>query len=304
MFRFLSALCALLFSASALAIPVTNEFYGSVSRLIVNDCSAVAADAGCAGNQPPSVVLTRQNQSVIQGDNIGNSYDTSLGTVSGDVTFDGDFDAPVVRAYAESKNTDTYVQSFIGAYQTYTYLGDTEETVDIGGTLTFDFSGTSLPSNPSGSVDSLPGEGLLFLSVLITDLSGADYQLIPVSVGSGEFLSVVPGSTTLGSASYLSAGEDAPAPGEFASIDVFSSVTVQPGQSFLISVFLQVVGDRGGYTDANSTFLTGFANASDSFTSQLISGTQVSVPEPSTLGLLMMGLMGLMVSRRRCVSQS
>ena len=304
MFRLVSACIALLFAASATAVPVTNDFYGSVSRLIVNDCSAVAADQGCAGIVPPVEVLTRQNQSFIQADNIGNSYDTDLGTVSGDVTFDGDFDAPIVRAYAESKSSDIYTQSFIGAYQTYTYLGDTEETVDIGGTLTFDFSGTSLPTDPTGPVDTLPGEGGLFLSVLITNIADADYQLIDVSVGSGQFLSVFPGSTVLGSASYLSAGENAPAPGEPASIDVFASVNVQPGQTFLISVSLQAIGDRGGYTDADSTFLTGFANASDSFTDQLISGTQVSVPEPSTIGLLATGLIGLILSRRRRASQS
>jgi PEP-CTERM motif len=76
------------------------------------------------------------------------------------------------------------------------------------------------------------------------------------------------------------------------------TVTLTPGQTIWVWTILQTVGTNGGAVDAAHTLITGWDNATG-----LVPAATTSVPEPSTLALLFVGLLGCLaasLSRRGC----
>nr|MEA2798430.1 hypothetical protein [Phenylobacterium sp.] len=221
-----------------------------------------------------------------------------------DVSFGADY-LPTVKA-GSSAGAQTRTGATATAFRSYTYEGDVAIDLALNGLLHYENSGDAVLGDGFG-------EGTLNVAFGIMRL--ADFSLFNASSTAVDIISSINTSFpdcaagAIAAGGYSSLGD---APGvHTATIGLSNAcagggITLNPGDSFVVVATLQAISNRGGFIDAmhtfsvqldpDHTFITGTDELVDpTFLSASING---AVPEPSTWGLMILGLGGLGVAIR------
>lgn len=278
---------------AAMGTAASAATYGGVSTLIARDCSGIDAAAACAGRLP---ILA---QSITGG--VGSTSDGVLDLgdgshASGQVAFGG-LDLPLIRGYTSAVGNVRVGSSNLG-FQSFTYTGDTPIELSYAGLLHIvDSSGGGL----TGAT--LPG-GVLYgaylaiwdPSVIAGLSSAADLSnlLYPNCGDAGVFAAGGIGGTG------LAGGEESLAVSTVSCSG--SPFMIAPGQEILAVAALQLIGNRGGWADATSTFTITLDPTLPEETQLALAAGMVSglsaVPEPATWAMMVIGF-GLVGSASR-----
>ena len=294
-------------SVATFAMPgaVAAQSVGSASFATQRNCNLVTSSQACDGTGPGQRIANSQ-----YGGGIGVGGTNMLAPQPGnfawsDVRFTGELDLPTIRA-ATQAGGDVRMNINTFAFQSYTWNGAAPTDFSITGALHIVDSGTS----PLGGV--LPG-GSIFTSYVgiwdpatiagLTTPQQLFTSLFYAGCGTAGVLGTGNSNGTLtGGDATFTATTSACAPG---------SLTLNPGQTVLVVVGLQLPVNRGGFVDASHTFNTRLgdnlapeqqASITASLTSAIAQGAIVTgVPEPTSWAMLIagFGLTGAAMRRRR-----
>ncbi|WP_235902987.1 PEPxxWA-CTERM sorting domain-containing protein [Sandarakinorhabdus oryzae] len=304
MFRFITA-AAVGVAAFAMPSVAAAQTVGSASFATQRNCNLVSGTQACDGTGPGQGIANGQYGG---GTGVGglNMFEPQPGNYAwSDVRFTGELDLPTIRA-ATQAGGDVRMNINTFAFQSYTWNGAAPTDFSITGALHIVDSSTS----PSGGA--LPGGSIFTSYVGIWDPSTIAGLTTPQQLFNSLFYADcgTPGVLGVGSNSGVLTGGDASFTATTAACGL-GSLTLNPGQSVLVVVGLQLPVNRGGFVDASHTFSTRLGDnlapeqkdaISASLTSAISQGAIVTgVPEPASWAMLIagFGLVGATLRKRR-----
>ncbi len=204
-----------------------------------------------------------------------------MGQGKTDVSLTGDDGAPIVHGFAAS-NDGARVNTTTFALQRYTYTGVTPTTRTFGGTLTYRQSITGdYPGANGNGVNA--GIDVFELSSPTVD-AGTTAQSNFSALAFPEFL---PGYADIANDAYSASATTSQGVGT-----VTATVTLQPGETVWVDVFLSTPAPNGDVVDASHTFVTGWNDSSN-----LVAAS--TVPELDPKALWGAGLTVVLLASRR-----
>lgn len=298
---------ALVAGTAAFGMPtaVAAQTVGSASLATQRNCNLATGSQVCDGTGPGQRIA---NSQYAGGVGVGglNDFRPQPGDFAwSDVRFTGELDLPTIRA-ATQAGGDVRMNINTFAFQSYTWNGAAPTDFSITGALHIVDSGTS----PLGGV--LPGGSIFTSYVGIWDPSTIAGLTTPQQLFSSLFYADcgTPGVLGVGSNNGVLTGGDATFTATTAACAP-GALTLNPGQSVLVVVGLQLPVNRGGFVDASHTFNTRLgddlapeqqAAISTGLSSAISQGAVVTgVPEPTSWAMLIagFGFTGAAMRRRR-----
>ena len=267
--------------------PVTFNFevvpdpgFGSILFQSIRDCTGVPSQDTCVVDGNANLVLSHAEGGL--GAQVSSRRGSvGRGTVYGNMSFNGTAALPILRASAlpsgSSRNASTQQ-----AYQRYTYEGSNAVDLPIQATLNFSYT----PPSP-GADSEWTGGGFLLASLAVLDgslVTAQDLSSIGLAfLGCGdEAVYSLPANSILAADYFTTDVSSSQSVTLDASKLCFEEtpLTVNPGDSFLVSTALQTIANRGGFVNAEHTLTTGFSPAtSPADLETLIGGIQPSCTE-------------------------
>lgn len=287
---------------------VAAQSVGSASFATQRNCTRVTGSQVCDGTGPGQRIANSQYGG---GAGVGglNMFEPQPGNFAwSDVRFTGPLDLPTIRAATQAGgDVRMNINSF--AFQSYTWSGAAPADFSITGALHIVDSGTS----PLGG--GFPGGSIFTSYVGIWDPSTIAGLTTPQELFSNLFYAAcgTPGVLGVGSNTGVLTGGEATFTATTAACGA-GSLTLNPGQSVLVVVGLQLPVNRGGFVDASHTFNTRLGDnlapeqktvLTTSLQSAISQGAVVTgVPEPASWAMLIVGfgLTGAAMRRRRAVA--
>jgi PEP-CTERM motif len=286
-----------------LATPAQATFVGGQSWLSVRDCSTIAVADGCRTGT--AVTLPRPIVRQITGGVGQQTNDTAsspgLGSSFGNVSFVGPNALPQIRAAVDttgnSRNGSTNT-----AVQTFTWTGLTAVDVPLVATIDYTTTATNAwSSDPLNGDSAISDSAYVFAGITLFDPTIIDPDSLLIETLGALGL----GCTTPGVIAAVNSIDRGPTALTVRTLDITTTcsgapLSLAPGMSFGIAMYLQAIGNRGADIDASHTFSINFdPNLSAIQLAQLQQGLIGNpVPEPGAFALLGLGLAAIGFARR------
>ncbi|MFN7951391.1 MAG: hypothetical protein U0610_06680 [bacterium] len=259
---------------------VPDPGFGAILFQSIRNCAGVPSQESCVVDGNTNLVLSHAEGGL--GAEISSRRGAiGLGTVYGSTTFNGTAALPILRASAlpsaSSRNASTQQ-----AYQRYTFTGPQTVPLPIQATLDFSYSPPSV-----GQDSEWAGGGFLLASLAVLDgslVTAQDLSAIGLAFLScgDEALYGLPANAIL-AADYFMTDT---APAQSVTLDASkvcfeeTALTVDPGDSFLVSTAIQAIANRGGLVNAEHTLTVDFApETAPADLEALVAGIQPSCTE-------------------------
>lgn len=296
-------------TASGQAVAQTQAGYGSAVYETIRNCPPASTTA-CDGSGTGQGVAGRSSDGG-EGKSATKTFSPGGGNSAfGAVTFAG-FGFPEMKASVSAGGLARMSSALYG-YQTYTYTGTTALSLEL--FADFHINGSST-DNRNGT---FPGGAIAAAAFAVWKVADFNYFAQPDYAGDGGFstaASLYNQGHLFGAADCAGLEDGSPTAlainyqrqvltGGEAHVEVSQDVcnnanplddalTINPGDTFVVAAFAQVIANRNAFVDATGTFDIGFSSnmsatdiASFQANTSFASG---AVPEPTTWAMLMLG---------------
>lgn len=280
-------------SPQLLASPVLTE-WGTIATVVSGVCSGDTCTPDDVLGDPAGITV----ESTVNGPNQVSSatgpVSITQGTAQSSSEITGGLATPTLKVKASS-TADSWIAAGAYAIQGYEYTG-------IGDTVSFDINFDGMLTNPdsdtatgfAGGMYLLSAEQMLAAQEPLALLLGPDFSIFS---DSSIFLAALElGTSFLGSDQmYEFEVHEGDATGAVDVSGLISIDLMDGDQFYLMSSVLASAGGSGASADAYSTFT---AAVNPGFNGQLDPVGVAAVPEPTTIWLVMSGLIGLIGVKR------
>jgi hypothetical protein len=299
------------FAAAAMpGVASAAAVFGSAAQLTSRDCSSVAANLDCAYR----TTIAQRNVNQFLG-GVGVELDNTTTNANGTWvvgTGANPGGLPILRAGTWS-GLNSRLNTNAVVFQQFTFTGPAHTLFSIVGDLTYDFSGNDglsdngLYDNTARTAEQA-GEGGIFANMYFMD--PAAFNGISTAREVMALLQQDCSNSSMYAYAAFGSGDTpgAKAPGHHTEQLTInkdcsgSDIYLNPGDSAILVLSLQTASNRGGYSDSTHTFISNFdprlpQETLNVLRSNFVPASPADIPEPATLALTALALLGLGATR-------